>query len=108
MGAAPHLTSRYLLKALCDAGFIIVATPYWLSLDYLATCDDILHKFDRVAVGLAVDYIAIPVVGVGHSCGALLQTLTTSLFPDAPRAANALSAPTTSPSPRPFLPSMSL
>lgn len=29
-------------------------------------------------------------VGVGHSCGALLHMLITSLFPDTPRAANAL------------------
>ena len=29
-------------------------------------------------------------VGMGHSCGALLQVLISSLFPDAPRAANAL------------------
>ncbi len=32
----------------------------------------------------------MPVVGVGHSCGALLHMLITSLFPDTPRAANAL------------------
>ena len=35
-------------------------------------------------------YGAVPVVGVGHSCGALLHMLITSLFPDTPRAANAL------------------
>lgn len=29
-------------------------------------------------------------IGVGHSCGALLQTLITSLFPDTPRAVNIL------------------
>lgn len=32
----------------------------------------------------------MPVVGVGHSCGSLLHMLITSLFPDTPRAANAL------------------
>lgn len=36
------------------------------------------------------EYGAVPVVGVGHSCGALLHMLITSLFPDTPRAANAL------------------
>jgi len=30
------------------------------------------------------------VIGIGHSCGALLQTLITSLFPDTPRAVNVL------------------
>lgn len=39
---------------------------------------------------LAREYGGIPVVGVGHSCGALLQLLITSLFQDTPRAANAL------------------
>lgn len=29
-------------------------------------------------------------IGIGHSCGALLQTLITSLFPDTPRAVNVL------------------
>jgi len=36
------------------------------------------------------EYGAVPVVGVGHSCGSLLHMLITSLFPDTPRAANAL------------------
>ena len=39
---------------------------------------------------LAAEYGALPVVGIGHSCGALLQLLITCLFPDTPRAANAL------------------
>jgi hypothetical protein len=30
VGAAPHLTYRYLLESLCDAGYIVVATPYKL------------------------------------------------------------------------------
>lgn len=37
-----------------------------------------------------IEYGAVPVVGVGHSCGSLLHMLITSLFPDTPRAANAL------------------
>ena len=69
---------------------MVVATPYRLNFDYVEICDSILSKFDQVAVDLAADYGAIPVIGVGHSCGALLQTLITSLFPDAPRAANVL------------------
>lgn len=39
---------------------------------------------------LAREYGAVPVVGLGHSCGSLLHVLITSLFPDTPRAANAL------------------
>ena len=45
---------------------------------------------NTVAPSLAKQYGPLPVVGVGHSCGALLHMLITSLFPDTPRAANAL------------------
>jgi Protein of unknown function (DUF1350) len=90
VGAAPHITYRYLLDSLNAAGFIIVATPYRLDMDYLRSCDEILSKFDAVAVGLASQYGPLPVIGLGHSCGALLQTLITSLFPEAPRAINIL------------------
>jgi len=90
VGAAPHLTYRYLLESLADAGYVVVATPYRLEFDYVKSCDGILTKFDAVAVELAAEYGPVPVIGIGHSCGALLQTLITSLFPDAPRAANVL------------------
>jgi hypothetical protein len=90
VGAAPHITYRYLLESLNAAGFIIVATPYRLDMDYLRSCDGILSRFDAVAVDLASEYGPLPVIGLGHSCGALLQTLITSLFPEAPRAINIL------------------
>lgn len=90
IGAAPDLAYRYLLERLAAQGYLIVATPYNLSFDYLTTCDTILDKFERIAPMLARQYGAVPVVGVGHSCGALLHLLITTLFPDTPRAANAL------------------
>lgn len=43
-----------------------------------------------IAIELAKEFGALPVIGIGHSCGALLQVLITSLFPDAPRALNVL------------------
>mmetsp|Transcript_8272 Transcript_8272/g.17661 ORF Transcript_8272/g.17661 Transcript_8272/m.17661 type:complete len:528 (+) Transcript_8272:195-1778(+) len=90
LGAAPQLTYRYLLERLSARGYLIVATPYQLSFDHLTTCDEIIGRFERVAPDLAKQYGAVPVVGVGHSCGSLLHMLITSLFPDTPRAANAL------------------
>jgi len=90
VGKAPHITYRYLLEKLAAEGFLIVATPYDLSFDHLATCDGVLTKFEAVAPTLAREYGALPVVGIGHSCGALLQVLISSLFPDTPRLANAL------------------
>ena len=90
VGAAPDITYRYVLEELALEGYLIVATPYNLSFDHLQTCDAVISKFERVAPALARQYGAIPVVGVGHSCGSLLHILITSLFPDTPRAANAL------------------
>jgi len=90
VGAAPHLTYRYLLTGLAEKGFLVVATPYNLSFDYAQTCDMVLERFEKVAIPLAKEYGALPVVGIGHSCGALLHVLITCLFPDTPRLANAL------------------
>jgi len=90
VGKAPHISYRYLLERLAAQGYLVVATPYDLSFDHLRTCDDVISRFERIAGPLARTYGALPVVGVGHSCGSLLQLMITSLFPDTPRAANAL------------------
>jgi hypothetical protein len=79
-----------LLERLAEKGYLVVATPFSLSFDHLTTCDAVISRFERIAPVLARTYGPLPVVGVGHSCGALLQLLITSLFPDTPRAANAL------------------
>lgn len=78
------------MEYLADKGYLIVATPYRLGFDYISICDEVLTKFDAVGVKLANMYGPLPVIGLGHSCGALLQTLITSLFPDTPRAVNVL------------------
>jgi len=90
VGKAPHISYRYLLERLAAQGYLVVATPYDLSFDHLRTCDDVIARFERIAGPLARTYGGLPVVGVGHSCGSLLQLMITSLFPDTPRAANAL------------------
>lgn len=90
VGASPHITYRYMLERLAEKGFLVIATPFQLSFDHLQSCDEVITCFEKMAPSIARQYGAIPVVGVGHSCGALLQLLITSLFPDTPRAANAL------------------
>ena len=90
VGAAPHITYRYLLERLSEANYLVVATPFRLDMDYIRSCDAILTRFDSIGSKLAQEYGPLPVVGLGHSCGALLQTLVTCLFPSAPRAANIL------------------
>jgi hypothetical protein len=79
-----------MLERLAEKGFLVVATPYQLSFDHLEICDDVISKFEKLAPSIARQYGAVPVVGIGHSCGALLHVLITSLFPDTPRAANVL------------------
>jgi hypothetical protein len=79
-----------LLERLSSANYLVVATPFRLDFDYIRSCDLILTKFDNVGSQLAAEYGPLPVIGLGHSCGALLQTLITCLFPSAPRAANIL------------------
>jgi len=90
VGTSPDLTYRYLLERLAERGYLIVATSYNTSFDYLSICDQVISSFERVAPSLARQYGAVPVIGVGHSCGALLHLLITCLFPDTPRAANVL------------------
>jgi hypothetical protein len=82
VGAAPHVTYPRLLSLLAESGFVVVATPYELDFDYLKLCDQVLDSFDNAHAALRTEYGALPVVGVGHSCGALLHVLLCSLFVD--------------------------
>lgn len=56
VGAAPHLAYKYLLESLANAGYIIVATPYRINMDYVKICDQVLEKFDGVGYELASEY----------------------------------------------------
>lgn len=53
LGAAPQLTYRYMLERLSSRGYLVVATPYQLSFDHLATCDEVIGRFEMVAPDLA-------------------------------------------------------
>ena len=79
VGAAPQITYRYLLERLAKENYLIVTTPYRLSFNHLQSCDEVIEKFERIAPSLAQQYGAIPVIGVGHSLGGVLQVLITSL-----------------------------
>ena len=88
VGAAPHLSYRYLLEDIADAGYIIITTPFNLVFNYVDLCaglvEDSREAFSRVPAGL-------PVMGVGHSCGALMHTLLPVLYPqECPRESNVL------------------
>lgn len=82
VGASPHIAYSSLLSRLAKRGFVVVATPYDLSLDYLQTVGDIVERFEGIEVDLALEFGAIPVIGVGHSAGALFHAISASLFDD--------------------------
>ena len=106
VGAAPHLTYATLLRTLAGAGYRVCATPYELRFDHLALCDDVAERAEPTLLRLQAEHseaaaagapgpsAPLPIVGVGHSCGALLLLLTTAFFRGAdtplPYAANAL------------------
>lgn len=87
VGASPHVAYASLLSRLAKRGFLIVATPFDLSLDYLATTAAIAEKWEAVETGLALDYGPLPIVGVGHSAGCIFHALTCCLFDDASQKA---------------------
>jgi hypothetical protein len=82
VGAAPHFAYRFLLDELADEGYVVVATPYKLSFNYIDLCSDISARFAPTLEDLDAEYGRLPTIGLGHSCGALLQALLSSLFPD--------------------------
>lgn len=77
VGAAGQLTYRYLLERVAASGFMVVATPYRLSFDYASVCDAIEESFRAAMETLNMTENA-EIIGVGHSCGALLHTLLAS------------------------------
>ena len=88
VGSVP-LVYRKFLESL-PPNLLVVCTPYQLSIDYLEACDSIIESFSNVAGDLSEEFGALPVYGVGHSLGAVLQCLISSLFPATPRAGNVL------------------
>lgn len=91
VGAIPHTAYRTLLTRLAARGYIILATPYSLSFNYLSTLSSLLTPYGRATTSLALDYGPLPVIGVGHSAGALLHLLAGALFgDDSDKAANIL------------------
>jgi len=96
VGAAPQLAYAQLLETIAEAGHLVVATPFELELDYLALCEAVLCKAEPAHAALLAEYGELPFVGMGHSAGALLQVLLSSVFrgtgglADTERASNVL------------------
>jgi len=82
VGACPQLTYRLFLETLVErTGVVVVATPYSLSFDHLRVADAVQFAFDRTCRALGPRLPAeLPVWGLGHSMGALAQTLLASRY----------------------------
>jgi len=76
VGAGSQLTYRYLLERFADAGYVVVATPFRLSFEYLSVCEKIEASYDAALEEAAArGYGDLDCIAVGHSCGALLHAL---------------------------------
>ena len=79
-----QLTYRYLLERFAQANYAVIATPFRLSFDYQSVCDAVEASYDAARNeaqerGYGSE---LEVVGVGHSCGALLQALIATRRPN--------------------------
>lgn len=93
VATAPQLTYRWLLEALGNQGYVVIATPFVNTLDHIAIARDVLNKFenalDRLRATKSLKASYLPVYGMGHSMGCKLHLLIGSVF-DIERAGNIL------------------
>ncbi|MEG4111127.1 MULTISPECIES: DUF1350 family protein [unclassified Microcoleus] len=93
VATAPQLTYRWLLEALGNQGYLVVATPFVNTLDHIAIARDVLNKFenalDRLRGTKLLKSSYLPIYGMGHSMGCKLHLLIGSVF-DVERAGNIL------------------
>jgi len=72
---APQVAYRYLLEQLSERGYLVVATPYTVDFDYGKPVAEIVSKFEAARALLGEEVEELPLLGLGHSLGALMQTL---------------------------------
>ncbi|MBD2138919.1 DUF1350 family protein [Anabaena sp. FACHB-1237] len=84
VATVPHVTYRWLLEHLADAGYVIIATPFLNNLDHIAIAKSVLINFERTLEKLqdstSLGELYLPIYGVGHSMGCKLHLLIGSLF----------------------------
>mmetsp|Transcript_4408 Transcript_4408/g.13359 ORF Transcript_4408/g.13359 Transcript_4408/m.13359 type:complete len:358 (-) Transcript_4408:175-1248(-) len=91
VGAAPKLAYQELIEMLAESGVAVVTTPFNISFDYFDVLGIVLERYDRCMEQLGAEYTSgVPVIGVGHSLGALLHVIISSLFPLPTKDANVL------------------
>ena len=84
VGASPQLTYGYFLEQLVErGGVLVIATPVMIGLDHLRVTDEAWHKYERCKRALRETVEGLddlPVYGVGHSLGSLVQVLMGSRY----------------------------
>jgi len=75
----PTIAYRYVLEQLAVLGYGVIATPFAVDFDYRKPASDIRDSFRLAQSELAMRGLngdnGVPLVGMGHSLGALMQVL---------------------------------
>jgi hypothetical protein len=91
---SPQNAYRYVLESLSRRGYLVVATPFAVEFDYRVPAATIHEKYGRAKAAVEREYGELPQLAMGHSLGALMQTLlccTYAEYADACTAAALLS-----------------
>ncbi|MGB3297774.1 MAG: DUF1350 family protein [Phormidesmis sp.] len=82
VAAAPHLTYRWLLEALYNEGYAVIATPFVNTFDHEAIAQETLVTFEQGFTFLGKqrpELNNLPIYGLGHSMGCKVHLLIGSL-----------------------------
>jgi hypothetical protein len=83
VAAAPHLTYRWLLEALYEQGYAVIATPFVNTFDHSAIAQETLITFEQGFTFLCKrrpELQNLPIYGLGHSMGCKVHLLIDSLY----------------------------
>lgn len=89
VATAPQVTYSWLLEALAEAGYAIIATPFLNDFNHNAIAQRALNRFETAYQRLGLSRRYLPIYGLGHSMGCKLHLLINSLY-EVPRAGNLL------------------
>ncbi|NER32950.1 MAG: DUF1350 domain-containing protein [Oscillatoria sp. SIO1A7] len=93
LGAAPHLTYRWLLEEIAGQGYAVIATRFINSFDHKTIAREVIESFqtcfDKLKINRKLPQKYLPIYGLGHSMGCKLHLLGGSLF-EIERAGNIL------------------
>ncbi|GAB5372536.1 hypothetical protein AAMO2058_001674100 [Amorphochlora amoebiformis] len=97
-GAVPQVTYNLFLRALAERGVFIIATPFSTRFDYNRCADEAFGAYGRVRANLSSEadpiskkkLSSLPVFGIGHSLGSVVQILGSCFYPHLKRSGNVL------------------